>query len=71
MHYRNNDDCSVFYRVINAKWKAMNDGTSCIPMNDWVQGWSFRDARKYRQNLIKELVTQTLPLLLVPGCRIR
>jgi hypothetical protein len=71
MHYRNNDNCRVLYPKINTERKAMNDSASCVPMNVWVHQWGLCDARKHRQNFIKELVPQTLPLLLVPSCRIR
>ncbi len=71
MHYRNNDNCRVLYPKKDTERKAMNDSASCVPMNVWVQQRGLCDARKHRQNFVKELVPQTLLLLLVPSCRIR
>lgn len=71
MHDRNNHDCRVLYPKIDAERKALNHSASGIPMNIRIHRRGFCDASEHRQHLIEELVPQTLPLLLVPRCRVR
>lgn len=71
MHDRDNNDCGSLGLIIDAKGKAMNQGSSRISVNDRIHQWCSRKLGEDRQNLVKKLMAQSRPLLFIPECRIR
>jgi len=71
MEDSNNHDSRFFNPVIDTERETMNQSTPSVPMNARVDVWCFSNHRKNFENLIKELVTQTWPLFLIPTCGIR
>jgi len=58
MHDGDYYDHAGFDSIINAKWKAMNQGAPRVSMNDLIAQWRLRNDGKGCENLIKKLVTQ-------------
>jgi hypothetical protein len=72
-----NGDTSVRRTVLDSQSGWIGDrATGATTMlaegvNVGIHQWSFCDTQKHPQHFIKELVPQTVPLLLVPCRRIR
>lgn len=69
MHHGNNNDDLFLHTIVHAKRETEGQRTARVAVQKWVQSRLLRNLAESPQNLIKELIAQAWPLLLVPTCR--